>query len=103
MKKLFILILSVFLVCGCFAEDNNTTYDAFVEAMAKTYILGSKVASSVGNKAKDINEKYEISDNIDKFIKDQKLDKKLKKFNKSIDDFSKDLKKQIKKESAKNK
>ena len=71
--------------------------------MAKTYIVGSKAISFVGNKAKDVNEKYEISDNIDRFIKDQKLDKKLKKFNKSVDEFSKDLKKQIEKESAKNK
>lgn len=101
MKKLFILILSVFLVCNCFAEDNNSAYDTFVETTAKAYVVGQKFANKISNKAKDVNNEYEITENINKFIRDKKIDKQIEKFGKSIDEFSKDLKKQIKKESAK--
>ena len=101
MRKLFVLILSVFLVCNCFAEDNNNAYDTVVEATAKTYIAGSKAMSFIGNKAKDINDEYEITDNIKNFIKDKELDKKVEQFGKSVDDFADDVKKQVKKESKK--
>lgn len=101
MKKLFVLILSLFLVCSCFAKDNNATYEALVDVTAKAYTTGSKVASFVGTKAKDINDEYEITDNIKKFIEDKDLDKKAERFGKSVDEFADDVKKQIKKESKK--
>lgn len=99
MKKLFILVLSTFLVCSNFAEDNNSTYDKFVEVTAKTYTFSAKVASSVSNKAKDVNNEYEITENIRKFIRDQKIDKQIEKFGKSVDEFTNDVKKQVKKEN----
>lgn len=101
MKKLFVLILSLFLVCSCFAKDNNAAYEAFVDVTAKAYTTGSKVASFIGTKAKDINDEYEITDNIKKFIEDKDLDKKAERFGKSVDEFADDVKKQIKKESKK--
>lgn len=101
MKKLFILALLAFLVCSCFAEDNNSAYNTLVETTAKAYNIGSMVASLVSNKAKDINDEYEIADNIKKFIKDKGFDKKVERFGKSTDEFVNDVKKQIKKESKK--
>lgn len=101
MRKLFVLILSVFLVCNCFAEDNNNAYDAVVKTTANAYVFGSKAASFIGNKAKDINDEYEITDNIKNFIKDKGFDKKVEQFGKSVDDFADDVKKQVKKESKK--
>ena len=77
MRKLFVLILSVFLVCNCFAEDNNNAYDAVVETTANAYVFGSKAASFIGNKAKDINDEYEITDNIKTLLKIKDLIKKL--------------------------
>lgn len=101
MKKLFVLILLAFLVCNGFAEDNSKTYDMLVEAAAKTYTTGSKIASFIGTKAKNVNDEYEITDNIKKFIKDKGFDKKAEHFGKSVDEFADDVKKQIKKESKK--
>jgi len=99
MKKLFVLILSLFLVCSCFAKDNNATYDTLVDVTAKAYNTGSKIASFIGTKAKDINDEYEITDNIKKFIKDKGFDKKAEHFGKSVDEFTNDVKKQVKKEN----
>lgn len=101
MKKLFILILSAILVCNCFAEDNNNDYDTLVETTAKVYTFGSKVVSLVSNKAKSVNDEYEITDNIKKFIKDKDFDKRAEHFGKSVDEFTNDVKKQVKKESKK--
>jgi len=92
MKKLFVLILSLFLVCSCFAKDNNATYDTLVDVTAKAYNTGSKITSFIGTKAKDINDEYEITDNIKKFIKAEY-------FGKSVDEFTNDVKKQVKKEN----
>ena len=97
MKKLFVLILSLFLVCGCFAKDNNSAYDALVDATAKAYATGSKVASFIGTKAKNVNDEYEITDNIKKFIEDEGLDKKVEHFGKSVDEFTNDVKSKLKK------
>lgn len=101
MKKLFVLILSLFLVCGCFAKDNITAYDTLVDATAKAYTAGSKIVSFIGTKAKNVNDEYEITDNIKKFIKDSGIDKEAEQFGKSVDEFADDVKKQIKKESKK--
>ena len=101
MKKLFVLILSLFLVSGCFAKDNSTAYDTLVDATAKAYTAGSKIVSFIGTKAKNVNDEYEITDNIKKFIKDKGFDKKAEQFGKSVDEFADDVKKQIKKESKK--
>lgn len=101
MKKLFILVILAFLVCSSFAEDNNSTYNTLVETTAKAYNIGSMVASLIRNKAKDINDEYEVTDNIKKFIKDKGFDKKVERFGKSTEEFVNDVKKQIKKESKK--
>lgn len=99
MKKLFVLILSLSLVCSCFAKDNNTVYETLVDVTAKAYTTGSKVTSFIGTKAKDVNDEYEITDNIKKFIEDRGLDKRAERFGKSVDEFTNDVKKQVKKEN----
>lgn len=101
MKKLFVLILSLFLVCGCFAKDNNAAYDTAVETTAKAYVFGSNAASFISDKAKSINDEYEITDNIKKIIKDKGIDKKTEHFVRSANEFTDDVKKQAKKESKK--
>jgi len=74
MKKIFVLILSILLLCGCYAEDKSA-YDSVVESTAKAYVVGQKLANKIGNKAKDVNNEYEITESISKFIKDRKIDK----------------------------
>ena len=98
MKKLFVLILSILLLCACYAEDKSA-YDTFVERTAKAYVMGQKFANKIGDKAKDVNNEYEITENISKFIKEQKIDKQIEKLGKSVDEFTNDVKKQIKKEN----
>ena len=93
MKKLFVLILSLFLVCGCFAKDNSAAYDTLVDAAAKAYTNGSKIALFISTKAKNVNDEYEITDNIKRVIKDKGFDKKAEQLGKSIDEFADDVKK----------
>lgn len=103
MKKIwFVILATICLSMACYAEEKKSAYDLFIEATAKAYVIGERAAKAISKKAKEVNNDYEITDNIDKFIKKNELDKKAKDFGKSADQLSKDLKKQIKKEEKLN-
>lgn len=103
MKKIwFVVLATICLSMACYAEEKKSAYGLFIEATAKAYVIGERAAKAIGKKAKEVNNDYEITDNIDKFIKKNELDKKAKDFGKSADQLSKDLKKQIKKEEKLN-
>lgn len=98
MKKFFVLVLSILLLCACYAEDKSA-YDSFVDVTAKAYVMGQKFVNKISDKAKDVNNEYEITNNIKKFIEDKDFDKRVEHFGKSVDEFTNDVKKQIKKEN----